>query len=86
MTNHSDFFYPRYRYYGKLEPKNLVFNGNLQEFSQRVNYICNLETNGKLSPEAAYEEISELWQHLKQSKKQLGLSKPSQGENGKSDA
>jgi len=58
MTNHADFF-TLASYYGKLEPKNLVFNGNLQEFSQQVNYICNLETNGSF-PEAAYEEISEL--------------------------
>jgi len=27
-----------------------------------------LRNQWKLSPEAAYEEISELWQHLKQSK------------------
>jgi len=63
-----------------------VFNGNLQKFSQQVNYICNLETNGKLSPEAAYEEISELWQHLKQSKSNSTLANLLKRENGKSDA
>ncbi|MCA1992706.1 MAG: hypothetical protein LDL41_11830 [Coleofasciculus sp. S288] len=49
----------------------LVFNANLQEFAQRVTYICNLETNGKLSPQEAYNQIKALWKNLKRSKKQL---------------
>ena len=36
----DEFLYPRSSYRGKVKPENLVFNSNLQEFAQRVNYIC----------------------------------------------
>jgi hypothetical protein len=42
--------YPQARYYGQIKPENLVFNANLQEFSQKVSYISCLETSGKLAP------------------------------------
>ncbi len=71
---HSDFLYPRSRYRGHWKPENLVFDANLQEFAQRVSYICNLQTNGKLSPTEAYEQIKSLWQELRHSKKQLGIN------------
>jgi len=73
MTDKSDFLYPRSRYYGQVKPENLVFNANLQEFAQRVGYICSLQTGGKLSPEEAYEQIKELWKQLKRAHKQLGI-------------
>ncbi|AFZ29724.1 hypothetical protein ABN584_01470 [Gloeocapsa sp. BRSZ] len=73
MANQSEFLYPRSRYYGKVKPENLVFNANLQEFAQRVSYICNLETAGKLSPEESYKQIHALWKDLKRTKKQLGI-------------
>lgn len=73
MTDSSDFLYPRSRYYGDFKPENLVFNANLQEFAQRVNYLCSLETGGKISPEEAYQEIKDMWKQLKRSKKQLGI-------------
>ncbi len=75
-NNKDDFLYPRSRYYGDFKPENLVFNSNLQEFAQKVNYICNLETGGKISPQEAYEEIKSLWHELKQSKKNLGIGQP----------
>ena len=40
----SDFLYPRSRYRGHWKPENLVFDANLQEFAQRVSYICNLQS------------------------------------------
>jgi hypothetical protein len=65
-----------------VKPENLVFNANLQEFAQRVNYICNLETNGKLSPEESYQQIKVLWKQLKRTKKQLGIGEsPFQSED-----
>ncbi|MBK1987706.1 hypothetical protein A0J48_009180 [Sphaerospermopsis aphanizomenoides BCCUSP55] len=73
MVSKDDFLYPRGRYYGHVQPENLVFNANLQEFAQRVSYICNLETSGKLPPEEAYEQIKLLWKQLKRSKKQLRI-------------
>lgn len=69
----DDFLYPRGRYYGQVKPENLVFNANLQEFAQRVSYICNLETGGKLPPDDAYNQIKALWKNLKQTKKQLRI-------------
>lgn len=75
MTQNSDskeqFFYPRSRYYGDFKPENLAFNANLQEFAQRVAYICGLETGGKMTSEQAYEEIRQLWKTLKRSKSEL---------------
>jgi hypothetical protein len=73
MVDKSDFLYPRSRYYGQVKPENLVFNANLQEFAQRVGYICNLETAGKISPEESYRQIKVLWKQLKRAKKQLGI-------------
>lgn len=79
----NSFLYPRSRYHGQVKPENLVFNANLQEFAQRVSYICNLETNGKISTEEAYEQIKELWHHLKSTKKQLKIGEnPFQSQEG----
>lgn len=67
------FLFPQSRYRGNFTPENLVFNANLQEFAQKVAYICNLETNGKLSPQEAYKQIKSLWKDLKNSIKNLGI-------------
>ncbi len=83
MVDRSDFLYPRSRYYGQVKPENLVFNANLQEFAQRVSFICNLETAGKLSPEESYDQIKALWKQLKRSKKQLAIGEdPFQSDEG----
>ncbi|HEY9632618.1 MAG TPA: hypothetical protein V6D14_04385 [Coleofasciculaceae cyanobacterium] len=79
----QNLLYPRSRYYGSVKPENLIFNANLQEFTQRVNFICNLETNGKLSPEEAYQQIKVLWKQLKRTRKQLGVGdNPFRSEEG----
>ena len=86
MNDRSDFLYPRSRYYGQVRPENLVFNANLQEFAQRINFICALETSGKLSPDEAYEQIKNLWKQLKRTKKQLRIGEnPFQSEEGNGD-
>lgn len=69
----SDFLYPHHSYHGEVKPENLVFNSNLQEFAQKISYICNLETSGKVPPEQAYKKIKSLWKELKKSKKELGI-------------
>jgi hypothetical protein len=69
----EDFLHPRSRYYGNFTPENLAFNANLQEFAQKITYICSLETGGKISSERAYKEIKALWKQLKGSKKNLGI-------------
>lgn len=68
-----DFLHPRSQYHGEIKPENLVFNANLQEFAQKISYICNLETGGKLPPEEAYRQIKSLWKQLKRSKKELKI-------------
>jgi hypothetical protein len=73
MTAKSDFLYPHYSYHGEVKPENLVFDANLQEFAGKVNYICNLETNGKISTIEAYQRIKKLWKELKRSKQQLQI-------------
>jgi len=85
--NHADvskdeFLYPRSRYQGEFRPERLVFNANLQEFAQRVAYVCALETGGKISPGQAYLEIKQLWKQLKRSKKQLDIDNTSAPEEG----
>ncbi len=74
--NKDDFLYPHYPYRGEAKPQKILFNANLQEFAQRVNYICNLETAGKISQEQAYQEIKQLWQKLDQSREGIGIDQP----------
>ena len=77
MSKKSDsFIYSNSRYNGDFTPQHLLFNSNLQEFTQRVSFICSLETAGKLTPEESYKQIKALWKELKQSKKQLGIGEP----------
>ena len=78
----DQFLYPRSSYHGEVKPENLVFNANLQEFTQRVSYICNLETSGKLSSLEAYQQIKALWKQLKSSKKALGIGEDLFQEDG----
>jgi hypothetical protein len=67
----EDFIMPRSSYRGEFTPEHLVFNANLQEFANRVSLLCGLETGGKISTLAAYQEIKKLWKELKASKKNL---------------
>jgi hypothetical protein len=87
MPKQTDFFlYHNNRYHGQVKPENLVFNSNLQEFTQKVSYICSLETAGKLTPEDSYKQIKSLWKELKQSKKLLGIGqKPPTAEDEQTD-
>lgn len=69
----TNFLVPRSRYRGEVKPKNLVFNANLQEFSQRVSLISGLETNGKISPQESYQQLSQLWEQLTRSYQHLEI-------------
>ncbi|WP_309743680.1 hypothetical protein [Chamaesiphon sp. OTE_20_metabat_361] len=74
MSKKSDFFlYQNNRYNGDFTPEHLIFNSNLQEFTQKISFICSLETAGKLTPEESYKQIKSLWKDLKRTKKQLGI-------------
>jgi len=67
----NQYLYPHASYHGTVKPENLVFNANLQEFAQRISYIANLETAGKISPQEAYKEANALWEALKTSYHEL---------------
>jgi hypothetical protein len=86
MTSKSEFLFPRSRYRGNIGPENLVFNANMQEFAQRVSFITNLETNGKITPEESYRQIKKLWKELKQSKKALKVGSGPFRANGETGA
>jgi hypothetical protein len=67
------FIYRKNRYHGHFTPQTLVFNANLQDFSQRVGHISNLQSQGKLSAQEAYERIEALWKQLEGSYYALGF-------------
>ena len=73
--NQHEFIFPQSSYYGKGTPENIAFNGKLQEFSHKVNYISGLQTAGKIPARLAYLQVQELWQELKQTKQKLDSAK-----------
>ncbi|KAF3890854.1 hypothetical protein DA73_0400007015 [Tolypothrix bouteillei VB521301] len=77
MDMKSDFLYPHKAYHGVTTPENLKFDAMLQYFTQRVDYIVGLETNGKLPSVEAFEKIQSLWEQLDNLKKELGIGKSS---------
>ncbi len=76
MSSKDEFLYPRYRFHGEFDPAAVVFDANLQEFAQKVTYLCSLENSGKLSQQEAYKEIKSLWKQVRQSKRELGIGQP----------
>jgi len=60
-------------------PEEILFEENLREFTLKIEYICGLELNGKISQEDAYRRIRDLWKTLKRSKKNLGIGETNSG-------
>jgi hypothetical protein len=52
-------------------PQRLVFHQNLETFADRVGLIVGLQANGKISQDAAYDEIKSLWSSLRTSHSSL---------------
>lgn len=71
--NLNTFLYPHAHYWGNGQPNAILFNANLQEFSQRVGYISALHQGGKLSSYEAYDQIHQLWQALERSRQNLEI-------------
>jgi len=69
----DEFLTPRARYQGEFTPQNLAFDSNLQEFAQRVAYVCALETAGKITPDEAHSRIRDLYETLTRTHKGLGI-------------
>jgi hypothetical protein len=74
MTNLGSLYWGSH-YRGNATPENVVFNANLQEFAQKVDFIVGLQTGGKLSAEESYVQIETLWEQLRESKRHLGIGK-----------
>ncbi|WP_218081384.1 DUF7219 family protein [Anthocerotibacter panamensis] len=70
-SDKDHFLFPYRSYQGEVNLPNVIFDANLQEFSQRVGMICALENGGKVSPEEAYQMIKELWKKLKLSRQNI---------------
>ena len=64
MNALHNFLYARSPYRGAKQPNCVAFDTWLQEFSQRISYICALETSGKLSAQEAYRRINQLSRQL----------------------
>ncbi|MEH2407046.1 DUF7219 family protein [Nostoc sp.] len=69
----DSFLSPCSRYYGEFRIENLIFNANLQEFTQKINYITSLEIAGKVTLEKAYKQIEALYKQLDKSKNTLNI-------------
>ena len=52
-------------------PERVAFHQNLEQFADRVGLIVGLQGNGKISQEAAYDEIKKLWNSLRGSRSML---------------
>ena len=52
-------------------PQRAAFHQNLEQFADRIGLIVGLQANGKVSQEKAYEQIKEMWKHLKESRNGL---------------
>jgi transcriptional regulator with AAA-type ATPase domain len=76
MTIKDEFLNPLASYRGEPTLTEYMFNANLQEFANKVDLLCALQTGGKISPEDAYKEIRQLWKELKHSKESLRVEPP----------
>ncbi len=71
MTIKDQFLNPLASYRGEPTLTEYMFNANLQEFANKVDLLCALQTGGKISADDAYDEIRKLWKELKLSKQNL---------------
>lgn len=56
---------------GDWTPERVAFHQNLEQFADRVGLIVGLQGNGKITQEAAYDEIKKLWTLLRSSRSSL---------------
>ncbi len=71
--DHEAFLTPKARFQGEFTPENLAFDSNLQEFAQRVAYVCALETAGKITPVEAHRRIRVLYDLLERTREGLRI-------------
>ncbi|EAZ90355.1 DUF7219 family protein [Crocosphaera chwakensis] len=64
----ENFLCPISPYHGSLTNHTVMFNTKLQQFAQKVGFIANLHTGGKLPPKEAYDQVEGLWRELEATK------------------
>lgn len=74
VDHKNRFFYPKSPYRGHFTPQTFIFNANLQEFAQKVEYIAGLHSNGKMTTEDACQKLQLIWQELQKSQSLLDLN------------
>jgi transcriptional regulator with AAA-type ATPase domain len=79
MTINDGVLNPLSPFPGKPMLLQYMFKTNLQEFGNKVDLLCALQTGGKISAEDAYAEIRKLWKELKYVNNDL-LEKPLESE------
>ncbi|MEL4896770.1 DUF7219 family protein [Crocosphaera sp. Alani8] len=63
----QDFLYPISPYHGLVnenDHKNQFLNLKIQEFAQKIGFIANLHTAGKLPSAKAYDQLESLWKEI----------------------
>lgn len=75
VPSKEDMLAPRARFHGEFTPENLAFDANLQEFAQRVAYVCGLETAGKIKPDEAHRRIRALYEQLSRTHEGLRIGR-----------
>lgn len=65
MTINNGIINPLSSFPGKPTLFQYMFKANLQEFGNKVDLLCALQTEEKISAEDAYAEIRKLWKELK---------------------
>ncbi|MDJ0509650.1 MAG: hypothetical protein QNJ64_10410 [Crocosphaera sp.] len=70
-TFKDNFLYAISSYHGSLSQDKVIFNTKLQEFAQKVGFIANLYTSGKITPREAYSQLESLWRELEMTKKTI---------------
>lgn len=58
-------------HYEKWKLENIVFNTKLQELSQEVSYLCDLEIQGKLSSLEVRQQIKIIWKQFKKNQENI---------------
>ena len=69
----NNFLYPKSPYRGYLTNETVIFNAKFQEFAQKLGFIANLHTGGKLSSDQAYLRVESLWSDLESSTQGINL-------------
>jgi hypothetical protein len=68
-----DFLYYKYPCQGQVNSETILFNASLQNFTQQVDYLCSLETEGELSSQQTYKQIKLALEELELNKKKLDI-------------